>query len=229
MEQFQTELDLITLKNDVLGESFNRGRAQLTYFKQTLEKLWDAGKRPGDSVLDQIVMQVKELTKQQYALDLMTGAFTEFFSITTEGFKNFGDFIKGWISSVLRSFQQLIAQLLAKKLAMAILGLFSGGAAAGAAGLAGISASGGAAGAAASSFGLFFGHAQGTNNAPGGLSLVGERGPELLNLPRGAGVFSNSLIGAALRGGQSERVVFEIKEDRLQGILRKGSKRNSLV
>lgn len=33
--------------------------------------------------------------------------------------------------------------------------------------------------------------AQGTNYAPGGLSLVGERGPELVNLPRGSQVFSN--------------------------------------
>ena len=38
--------------------------------------------------------------------------------------------------------------------------------------------------------------AGGTSSAPGGLSLVGERGPELVNLPRGAQVLSNS----ALRG-----------------------------
>jgi len=33
--------------------------------------------------------------------------------------------------------------------------------------------------------------ASGTNFAPGGLSLVGERGPELVNLPRGSQVYSN--------------------------------------
>jgi hypothetical protein len=33
--------------------------------------------------------------------------------------------------------------------------------------------------------------AQGTSYAPGGLSLVGERGPELVNLPRGSQVFTN--------------------------------------
>jgi hypothetical protein len=48
-------------------------------------------------------------------------------------------------------------------------------------------------------------HAAGTLAAPGGLSLVGERGPELVSLPRGAGVLSaldtRGLL-AALRGGQ---------------------------
>lgn len=38
-------------------------------------------------------------------------------------------------------------------------------------------------------------HAMGTSFAPGGLSLVGERGPELVNLPRGSKVIPNSKIG----------------------------------
>ena len=38
--------------------------------------------------------------------------------------------------------------------------------------------------------------ARGTSFAPGGLSLVGERGPELVNLPRGAQVIPNNKIGA---------------------------------
>lgn len=40
-------------------------------------------------------------------------------------------------------------------------------------------------------------HAAGTSFAPGGVSLVGERGPELVNLPRGSQVIPNH----ALRGG----------------------------
>lgn len=35
------------------------------------------------------------------------------------------------------------------------------------------------------------GFANGTNNAPGGLALVGERGPELVNLPKGSQVIPN--------------------------------------
>jgi len=42
-----------------------------------------------------------------------------------------------------------------------------------------------------------FGFAGGTNFAPGGMALVGEQGPELVNLPRGSQVIPND----ALRGG----------------------------
>lgn len=41
-------------------------------------------------------------------------------------------------------------------------------------------------------------YANGTNSAPGGLSIVGERGPELLNLPQGSGVMSNHKLMEAL-------------------------------
>lgn len=40
-------------------------------------------------------------------------------------------------------------------------------------------------------------YANGTNFARGGLSLVGERGPELVNLPRGASVTPNNKLGGA--------------------------------
>lgn len=43
------------------------------------------------------------------------------------------------------------------------------------------------------------GYASGTNFAPGGLALVGERGPELVNLPRGSQVIPHS--GAGRTGG----------------------------
>jgi hypothetical protein len=50
------------------------------------------------------------------------------------------------------------------------------------------------------------GFANGTNFAPGGLSLVGERGPELVNLPRGAGVMSNREL-RSLGGSTSVQVI----------------------
>ncbi|ACI93250.1 conserved hypothetical protein [Afipia carboxidovorans OM5] len=43
----------------------------------------------------------------------------------------------------------------------------------------------------AQSFPMF---ASGTNSAPGGLSIVGEKGPELLNIPRGAQVIPNDVL-----------------------------------
>lgn len=44
-------------------------------------------------------------------------------------------------------------------------------------------------------------HASGTNFAPGGLSLVGERGPELVRLPRGAQVIPNDVLRGLGRTG----------------------------
>lgn len=37
--------------------------------------------------------------------------------------------------------------------------------------------------------------ADGTDSAPGGVALVGERGPELVNLPRGSQVIPNDKLG----------------------------------
>ena len=42
---------------------------------------------------------------------------------------------------------------------------------------------------------LTYGYAQGTSFAPGGLALVGEMGPELVNLPRGSQVIPNPRLG----------------------------------
>lgn len=46
-------------------------------------------------------------------------------------------------------------------------------------------------------------YAEGTSFAPGGLSLVGERGPELVNLPRGAKVTPNSMLSSALQNNSN--------------------------
>jgi tape measure domain-containing protein len=48
------------------------------------------------------------------------------------------------------------------------------------------------------------GFANGTNYAPGGLSLVGERGPELVRIPRGAQVIPNHRLGG---GGVSVQII----------------------
>jgi tape measure domain-containing protein len=45
------------------------------------------------------------------------------------------------------------------------------------------------------------GHANGVRNSPGGLAVVGERGPELVNLPKGADVFSNEESRRMTAGG----------------------------
>jgi TP901 family phage tail tape measure protein len=51
--------------------------------------------------------------------------------------------------------------------------------------------------------GGYVGYARGTSFHPGGLALVGEEGPELLNLPRGSQVLPHRNTMAMLRGSQS--------------------------
>lgn len=61
----------------------------------------------------------------------------------------------------------------------------------------------GAFGGGGGGLGALFGmpaFASGTNFAPGGMALVGERGPELVNLPRGSQVIPNDKIGAPAGG-----------------------------
>ncbi len=60
-------------------------------------------------------------------------------------------------------------------------------------------------------FGLkkLFGYAEGTANHPGGLAIVGERGPELVNLPRGSQVIPAQKTEALLAqrtGGASVHI-----------------------
>lgn len=51
------------------------------------------------------------------------------------------------------------------------------------------------------------GFAGGTNFAPGGLALVGERGPELVNLPRGSQVIPNNKLGATQASAQRPIII----------------------
>jgi tape measure domain-containing protein len=55
------------------------------------------------------------------------------------------------------------------------------------------------AGVASAAHGSVNKHATGTNFAPGGLSLVGEKGPELVGMPRGAQVVPNNLLKNAFQ------------------------------
>jgi len=50
-------------------------------------------------------------------------------------------------------------------------------------------------------------NANGTNNWRGGLTWVGERGPELLNLPRGSQIHDAQTSAAMMRGGAGGGVI----------------------
>ncbi|TVR41899.1 MAG: hypothetical protein EA392_00950 [Cryomorphaceae bacterium] len=84
-----------------------------------------------------------------------------------------------------------------------------------------------AAGAGVMASGLFNqipAYASGTSNHPGGLAWVGERGPELAELPKGTAVHSHR-DSMAMMGGQGGKVEFEIRGDKLLGVLRRYTNR----
>ena len=54
--------------------------------------------------------------------------------------------------------------------------------------------------------GIIPGFADGTNFAPGGPALVGERGPEIVNLPRGSQVVPNHMLSQSGQSGGSQNV-----------------------
>lgn len=60
--------------------------------------------------------------------------------------------------------------------------------------------------------GDFFGFADGTDYAPGGLSVVGERGPELMYVPRGAQIFTNQESRNMLGGFSPTVNIYSPKE-----------------
>jgi len=53
--------------------------------------------------------------------------------------------------------------------------------------------------------------ASGTRDAPGGLSLVGERGPELVNLPKHSQVFSAGQTYSMMKGGSAVEIFGEFR------------------
>lgn len=66
--------------------------------------------------------------------------------------------------------------------------------------------------------GMFTGYADGTYNHPGGLALVGERGPELLRLPTGSQVYptgiAQPMMQSARGGGDTYNITIDAKSVR---------------
>ena len=111
--------------------------------------------------------------------------------------KNMGDMFKS-------IFRQMEADAISYLLKQSEVGIFGGSGLGGlAGGLFGSAAPQATANAAGTSTGLLGSliamlphFAAGTDDAPGGLSLVGEKGPELVNLPGGAGVTPNNVLNS---------------------------------
>jgi len=113
------------------------------------------------------------------------------------------------ISTIIKGFGDQLAAMAAGKLAEAIADSFdpfTAWAAPGQYTAAALLTAGAA--AAYTSAGAIAAFADGTSSAPGGLSLVGERGPELVNLPTGSKVYNNSQTTSMLSQSNSKTFVF---------------------
>lgn len=72
-------------------------------------------------------------------------------------------------------------------------------------------------------------NAGGTNNWRGGLTWVGENGPELVSLPRGSSIFSNS-DSARMMGGNTYNITIDVKSVReLNDIVRIAENRRASI
>jgi len=67
-----------------------------------------------------LALSVQHLKNQQVVLSTMTESLTNLFMIGKEGFEDFGEYIKAWAGTVLRAFQSILAEAVAKKIMSAL-------------------------------------------------------------------------------------------------------------
>lgn len=116
--------------------------------------------------------------------DTMEGSFTRAFNGIVDGSMTLRDAVRSIFSDLSRMLTQRIFSQL-------FGGLFGGGG------------------------GLKIpGFADGTNYAPGGWAVVGERGPEVVNMPRGSQVIPNEMLG----GGAPNIVIFDDRKRALDAL-----------
>ena len=161
-----------------------------------------------NTIVEQTDAMNESLTKTRTLASELTQTFTTMFMSVGKGWQDV-------FESIVSGLRRLIAEILAKMVVFGILSLISGGTSNLALG-AGKLIEGGMGNFLLKSLGRGF--AGGTTNAPGGLALVGERGPELVNLPRGSQVFPNHLLGAASSSGK-ERLIAEVGAESIRFIL----------
>ncbi len=109
--------------------------------------------------------------------------------------KSFGDVFGNVAKQVIADLIRIAIQQTIVKNLMSVLGGGSGNSLSGA-----LTTASGNVSALASGIKIP-GFASGTNYAPGGIALVGENGPELVNLPTGSKVVPNTKLAAAVGGG----------------------------
>ena len=151
------------------------------------DALPDMGELPVSKEMTDIISRADELNK----------SFEEIGNTVSNAFKGMLTGAMSWKDGMRSLISSVIDQLWKLFVVQKIVGLISG-------------ALGGATGTPASfsptasvtpPSGFMPGFANGTSYAPGGMALVGERGPELVNLPRGSQVIPNHKIGGLSGSG----------------------------
>jgi tape measure domain-containing protein len=171
---------------DLREEARRKGQTDLDSIK-----LSDSQKEKIDEVSAAYANQANELRKVQDAQDKSEQAAGEFYDTfksgaidAITGAKNLGD--------ALSDLAKKLGDMLLNQAFDSLFKPASGGDA------------GGSFGSIFSGLGKIMGFAGGTNNAPGGLAWVGEKGPELMNVPKGAQIIPNHKLSApsmpSLRG-----------------------------
>lgn len=150
---------------------------------------------------------ILENTAIEEGAEKLMGLVGELNNSFTNLFYNVGNGWRGMIDAMINSFKMLVAQIASKAVIFAILSALSGGTS-NIGKIAGEITGGG--------FKKFLGFAAGTNFAPGGMSLVGERGPELVNLPRGSKVIPNNRLG-----GGGDMLITKLRGSEIDIILKR--------
>lgn len=130
----------------------------------------------------------------RYAMDEFRGNFSDTVTDVLTGAQSISDAFKSMVDSIVAQIARIIANQVTESLF----------------GAPGSTGGGSGGGWLSSLFSAFLPHhAAGTNFAPGGPSVVGEHGPEIVNLPRGSQVIPNHKLGGSINitinGGSDPR------------------------
>jgi hypothetical protein len=192
------QLDLIDQKAQAFGNTQNVVADKLAATKAAIE----AAINDGYSPLSNTVVALTELYAQ-FNAELQKSTFiSESISAVADVISGLGSAIAGALESGANSFKEFakiaidaIAAVISKLIQLAVANAFTGslkeGAKFGPIGVAIAASAGVLAGALFKKLVGGAKFARGTAFASGGLSLVGENGPELMNVPRGAQIASN--------------------------------------
>lgn len=182
-QKFIETLEFEKLKNQALAA--DRG-ADITILEQQFQKRIA------------LIEQLSEATQRFQQIQELNSVFTNSFADGLVEIVNGTKSVKDAFKDMERSIVDGIARIAAQNLANSLFGVSStggGGIAEWLLKIGGLFAGGGGGGFTGFGAGPFA-FANGTNSAPGGMALVGERGPELVNLPRGAQVIPNDVLTA---------------------------------